>query len=140
MVIINSKEKNLKKFNIIMAFVLLIILFFIANENILFSQQFKDIGFPDGSVAGMISKNTETHVYRIYQSAPNVIKFDLPAVNFVKIGLYDSKSNLVRTYIYNNLNEGTYEITLNSSNLDKGIYTCVLFSAEAQESSQVIIE
>lgn len=134
------KGNKLQKFNIIFSLTLMIFLFFIANTDNLYSQQFKDVNFPDGSVAGMVKKNIEVHIYKIYQSAPNVIKFDLPSVNFVKIGLYDSKNNLVRTYIYNNLKEGTYEITLNSSNMDKGIYTCVLFSADAQESSQVIIE
>jgi len=130
----NYKVNNQKKLKIIIALNMIIALFVLSNSNITYSQHFKDINFPDGSLAGMVNRNIDVHVYRIYQSAPDVIKFDLPKVNFVKIGLYDSKNNLVRTYIYNNLNEGTYEITLNSKNLDKGIYTCVLFSADAQES------
>ena len=134
------KNKRLQKFNIIMAMAMLIALFLFANSNILFAQQFKEINFPDGSVAGMESKiNTHTN-YRIYQFSENVIKFELPEVSFVKIGLYDSKNNLVRTYLYNNLKAGTYEININSVNLEKGNYTCVLSSADVQESSKVIIE
>ena len=123
-----------------MAMAMLIALFLFANSSILFAQQFKEINFPDGSVAGMESKiNTHTN-YRIYQFSQNVIKFELPEVSFVKIGLYDTKNNLIRTYLYNNLQAGTYEININSANLDKGNYTCVLSSADVQESSKVIIE
>ncbi len=133
-------NKRLQKFNIIMAVAMMVALFLFANSNILFAQQFKEINFPDGSVAGMESKiNTHTN-YRIYQFSQNVIKFELPEVSFVKIGLYDTKNNLIRTYLYNNLQAGTYEININSANLDKGNYTCVLSSADVQESSKVIIE
>lgn len=134
------KNKRLQKFNIILALAMMAALFLFANSNILFAQQFKETAFPDGSVAGMESKiNTHTN-YRIYQFSQNVIKFELPEVSFVKIGLYDFKNNLIRTYLYNNLQAGIYEININSANLDKGNYTCVLSSADVQESSKVIIE
>lgn len=140
MTTIEKKERSLQKFNIIFVFTMILLLFVIFNSGILFAQQYKDIQFQDGSIAGMLKKDLEQPLYRIYQSGPNVIKFDMPSINFVKIGLYDSNNNLIRSYIYNNLIEGSYEITLNSNNIDKGIYTCVLFTAETQESSQVIIE
>lgn len=134
------KNKRLQRFNIILALAMMAALFLFANSNILFAQQFKETAFPDGSVAGMESKiNTHTN-YRIYQFSQNVIKFELPEVSFVKIGLYDFKNNLIRTYLYNNLQAGIYEININSANLDKGNYTCVLSSADVQESSKVIIE
>ncbi len=134
------KNKRLQRFNIIMALALMAVLFIFANSNILFAQQFKEVNFPDGSIAG-IESSINTHAnYRIYQFSQNVIKFELPEVSFVKIGLYDDKNNLIRTYLYNNLQAGTYEININSANLDKGKYTCVLSSADVQESSKVIIE
>ncbi len=135
-----KKGNRLQKVNIILAVAMMIALFVFANSGLLFAQQFKDVKFPDGSIAGMESRINTNINYRIYQASPNLIKFDLPAVSYVKIGLYDAKSNLVRTYIYNNLTAGTYEININSANLDKGSYTCVLSSADVQESSQVIIE
>ncbi len=134
------KNKRLQRFNIIMALALMAVLFIFVNSNILFAQQFKEVNFPDGSIAGIESSiNTHTN-FRIYQFSQNVIKFELPEVSFVKIGLYDDKNNLIRTYLYNNLQAGTYEININSANLDKGNYTCVLSSADVQESSKVIIE
>jgi hypothetical protein len=115
-------------------------LFLLANANILFSQSFREVNFPDGSIAG-VENLVNTHSnYRIYQTSPNVIKFDLPEVSFVKIGMYDKKKNLVRTYIYNNLKAGTYEISINASNIEKGKYTCVLSTTDVEESSQVVIE
>lgn len=134
------KNKRLQKFNIIVALAMMIALFTFANTNILFAQQFKDVSFPDGSVAGTESRINTNASYRIYQYSQNVIKFELPEVSFVKIGLYDNRNNLIRTYLYNNLKAGTYEININSANLDKGNYTCVLSSADVQESSKVIIE
>jgi len=134
------KNSRLQKFNIIMAIAMMVALFLFANSNILFAQQFREVNFPDGSIAGIESSINIHANYRIYQFSENVIKFELPEVSFVKIGLYDSKNNLVRTYLYNNLKAGTYEININSVNLEKGNYTCVLSSADVQESSKVIIE
>lgn len=134
------KQKTLQKFNIIMAIVMMLALFLFANSSILFSQTFKEVNFPDGSIAGKES-SVKLHInYRIYQISANVIKFDLPEVSFVKVGIYDKNKNLVRTYIYNNLQAGTYEININSANMEKGNYTCVLSAADVEESSQVIIE
>ena len=137
---LERKEKNLQKFNIIFAIAMMIALFVFANSSILFSQTFREVNFPDGSIAGaegLVSINAN---YRIYQSSSNVIKFELPSVTYVNVGLYDSNKNLVRTYIYNNLQAGTYEININSANFEKGKYTCVLSAADVEESSQVIIE
>lgn len=134
------KNRKLQKFNIIVAIAMMIALFLFANSNILFAQQFREVNFPDGSIAGIESSINLHANYRIYQFSENVIKFELPEVSFVKIGLYDNKNNLVRTYLYNNLKAGTYEININSVNLEKGNYTCVLSSADVQESSKVIIE
>ncbi len=135
-----KKQSTLQKFNIVAAIVMLAALFIFANSSILFSQTFREVNFHDGSVAGVESKINTNVNYRIYQTSPNTLKFDLPDVSFVKVGLYDSKRNLVRTYIYNNLQAGTYEININSANLEKGNYTCVLATADVQESSQVVIE
>lgn len=134
------KEASLRKFNIFLAMVMMLALFIFANSNILFSQSFREVNFPDGSIAG-VERIVNTHSnYRIYQTSPNIIKFDLPEVSYVKIGMYNEKKNLVRTYIYNNLKAGTYEISINSANIEKGKYTCVLSTADVEESSQVVIE
>ncbi len=135
-----KKQSTLQKFNIIVALAMMLALIILANSNILFSQSFKEVNFPDGSIAGKESSVKLHTNYRIYQSSNNVIKFDLPEVSFVKVGIYDGNKNLVRTYIYNNLQAGTYEININPANMEKGKYTCVLSAADVEESSLVIIE
>ena len=137
MQIYKRKQNALKKINIIAA---MIALFIFANSNILFSQTFKEVNFPDGSIAGVESIVKTNVNYKIYQSSQNVINFDLPEVAVVSIGLYDLNNNLVRTYIYNNLLAGSYEIKINPENLSKGNYTCVLSTDKVKESSRVIIE
>ncbi|MBE2226546.1 MAG: hypothetical protein IAE93_04365 [Ignavibacteria bacterium] len=133
-------NKRLQKFNIILAIAMMAALFVFANANILFAQQFREVNFPDGSIAGIESRITIEKEYRIYQASQNLIKFDLPAVSMVNIGLYDTSNNLVRTYIYNNLSAGTYELNINSENLGKGSFTCVLSAGSIRESSKLIID
>lgn len=137
---LEKKQNTSQKFNIITAFAMMLAFFILANSNILFSQSFTEVNFPNGSIAGKENIINTNSSYKIYQTSPNVIKFDLPDVSFVKVGLYDSNKNLVRTYIYNNLQAGTYEININSANIEKGKYTCVLSTSDVEESSLVVIE
>ncbi len=137
---LEKKQNTSQKFNIITAFAMMLAFFIFANSNILFSQSFTEVNFPNGSIAGKENIINTNSSYKIYQTSPNVIKFDLPDVSFVKVGLYDSNKNLVRTYIYNNLQAGTYEININSANIEKGKYTCVLSTSDVEESSLVVIE
>lgn len=60
-----------------------------------------------------------TTSYKIYQNSENIVKFEIPEASYVKIGVYDNNNNLVRTYIYNNLSAGVYEINFTSGNLEK---------------------
>lgn len=118
----------------------LIVLFIFLIAGILFAQDFKDVNFPDGSIAGIESKITIDKEYRIYQVSENLIKFDLPSVSVVNISLYNESNSLVRTYIYNNLKAGTYEINISSVNLGRGNFTCVLSAGNIKESSKLIID
>lgn len=133
---IERKENRLQKFNIAFAIILMFLLFLFMNSNLLFAQSYHEVGLNDPSVAGL-SNNIG---YKIYQNSPNTVKFDIPEASYVNIGIYDGKNNLVRTYIYNNLPSGTYEINLSSGNLDKGTYTCVLTSGSHRESSKIAID
>ncbi|MCC6865067.1 MAG: hypothetical protein IT280_02795 [Ignavibacteria bacterium] len=130
----------MKKYKFIKIGILFTFLVIFYCQESSFAQQFINVNFPIGSVSGIESRITLNLNYRIYQVSQNVIKFELPAVSLVKIGFYDSNNNLVRTYLYNNLQAGSYEININSANLEKGIYTCILSTANVHESSKIIIE
>lgn len=131
------KETKMQKSDIFLGFLIIAVLLLANSSNIL--AQSHEVGLHDPSIAGYTSNTTETGL-KIYQNSKNVVKFEISEANFVKIGLYDSNTNLVRTYLYNNLTAGTYEINLSSGNLNKGVYTCVLNSGNGQESSKIIIE
>jgi hypothetical protein len=135
------RQNSLQKFNIAFAVAMLIALFLFANSSILFSQTFQEVNFPEPSINVMSSKlEAASTNFKIYQSAFNVIKIELPGKSNAKVSLYDSKSNLIRTYIYNDLPKGSFEINLNTANLQKGVYTGVLNISDVQESTQIIIE
>jgi hypothetical protein len=142
MTVIEIKETRMQKFNILFAVILMVILFLVANSTFLFAQshndaKFHEVGLNDPSIGGI--SNTASG-FKIYQSSANSVKFDVPKSSSIKIGIYDNNNNLVRTYIYNNLNAGTYEINLSSGNLDKGTYTCVMNAGTEQESSKITID
>lgn len=111
-------------------------------------QSFQEVGLfdPFGSsltnlgVKTLVGTTTETSKIKIYQSSANVLKYEIPSESYVKIGIYDKSHNLVRTYIYNNLKAGTYELNFTSGNLVKGSYSCVLSSGGLNESSVFNIE
>lgn len=139
----SNKERNnnrLQKFNIILALAMMAALFIFANTNILFAQQFREVNFPDGSVAGIENRVVIEKEYNIYQVSQNQIKFELPSSSYVNISVYDNSNNLVRTYIYNNLAAGTYEINISPENFGKGNFTCVLSAGDIKESSKLIID
>ena len=136
MTAMERKENRLQKFNIIFAIILMFVLFLFVNANFIFAQQYKEAGLNDPSIAGMISSTS----YKIYQNSENIVKFEIPEASYVKIGVYDNNNNLVRTYIYNNLSAGIYEINFTSGNLEKGSYTCVLSSGSHQESTKIAID
>jgi|SRR4030095_3743784 len=124
---------------VILPFILLL------NTNIK-AQNFHEVGLTDQLISTTISTtklfNNTSADFKIYQVSANTVKFEVPAVNNLKIGLYDNYNNLVRTYIYNNLKAGSYEINFGSGNIKKGKYTCVMYSSSGveQESSQINIE
>ncbi len=110
----------------------------IFNLSFVFSQSNHKTGFETNhSPVSTVSINHSD--VRIYQGPQNVIKFEVPDVNYAKISIYDSKSSLIRTYLFNNLREGTYEISTSSGNFRKGTYNCVLQVENIQESSVITI-
>jgi hypothetical protein len=134
---ITIKETKMQKSDIFLGFLIIAVLL-LANSSNIFAQS-HEVGLHDPSIAGYTSNATETGL-KIYQNSKNIVKFEISKANFVKIGIYDNNNNVVRTYLYNNLTAGTYEINLTSGNLSKGVYTCVLSSGSDQESSKLVIE
>lgn len=134
----------MKKINIILTIIVIFPLLLLLSTAELVAQNFHEVGLSDPSITGFaenirLEKKKSTD-FKIYQVSSKIIKFEVPEVSNLKIGLYDEYDNLVRTYIYNNLQAGTYEINVGSGNIKKGKYTCVMYSLSMQESSQIKIE
>lgn len=73
--------------------------------------------------------------FKLYQNYPNPfnpstnIKYTIPKNSFVKITLHDILGNEIRTLVNQNVQPGTYQITLDGSGLASGMYF-VRLSAE----------
>jgi hypothetical protein len=106
----------------------------------LFSQSFHEAGLTDPSLTNATVLHDTGGDIRIYQNSSNIIKFDIPEVATLKVGLYNKYDYVVRTYIYNNLKAGTYEIRIDSGNLAAGVYNCVVTSPNNTQSSLVSIK
>lgn len=108
------------------------------------AQSFHEVGLTDPSITASKEyaklEKKKSADFKIYQVSSKIIKFEVPEVSNLKIALYDRNDNLVRTYIYNNLTAGAYEINIGSGNIKKGKYTCVMYSLFNQESSQIKVE
>lgn len=73
--------------------------------------------------------------FKLYQNYPNPfnpstnIKYTIPKNSFVKITLHDILGNEIRTLVNQNVQPGTYQVTLDGSGLASGMYF-VRLSAE----------
>jgi hypothetical protein len=108
---------------------------FIIHSAPVFSQVTREVGLDDKTYTVSLYHND----VKIYQASQNIIKFEVPDVSYAKISIYDKNSSLIRTYLFNNLREGTYEISTSSGNFKKGTYNCVLQTEKIQESSVITI-
>jgi serine protease AprX len=81
--------------------------------------------------------------FQLYQNYPNPfnpstkIKYTIPKNSFVKITLHDILGNEIRTLVDNSVQEGTYEIQLDGSNLSSGMYFIRLSSENVQRTVKI---
>ena len=134
------RESRQKKLNLLFAIFMILTLIIVLNSMKLFSQSYHEVGLTEPSLTNASVLHDTGGDIRIYQSGSNIIKFDIPEVASLKVGLYNKFDFVVRTYIYNNLKAGTYEIRINSGNLAAGVYNCVVTSPDNTQSSLVSIK
>ena len=131
----NNLSIETARFSRIVLFTVMISAIFIVNSSPIFSQVNREAGLEERTSLVFLYHND----VKIYQASQSVIKFEVPDVNYAKISIYDKNSSLIRTYLFNNLREGTYEISTSSGNFKKGTYNCVLQTEKKQESSVITI-
>lgn len=134
------RESRQKKLNLLFALFIILTLIIIFNTSKLFSQSYHEVGLTEPSLSNSSVLHDTGGDIKIYQNGNNIIKFDIPEVASLKVGLYNKFDYVVRTYIYNNLKAGTYEIRIDSGNLAAGVYNCVVTSPSNTQSSLVNIK
>ncbi|MBS1492917.1 MAG: T9SS type A sorting domain-containing protein [Bacteroidetes bacterium] len=85
-----------------------------------------------------------TH-FKLYQNYPNpfnpvtTIKYEVKMLWKVKIQLYDTRGELLRTLVNEEKPQGVYEVKFDASNLPSGIYFIKMTSAQGFESSKKMV-
>lgn len=119
------------------SFILLLILYL--SSAVLFSQNKPNANLINTQKNNVKNFTLESKV-KIYQFSSSIIKFETPQINFAQIILYNSDNCIVRTYVFNNLKQGIYEINIKSENIKLGKYTCLLIADEYYDNTQVLIQ
>ncbi|MDQ3019214.1 MAG: T9SS type A sorting domain-containing protein [Bacteroidota bacterium] len=87
-----------------------------------------------------VSNNTPSS-FELYQNFPNpfnpntIIKYNLPAANFVTLKIYDALGKEVIALVNEKQNSGTYEVNFNASGLFSGIYFYKLEAVDLESGS-----
>lgn len=103
-----------------------------ANGNYYYRLKQKDIsgGYKYSDIIELAYISPET--FNLEQNYPNPfnpstkIKYSLPFESSIKVTIYNSLGELVKTLLNNVETAGSHEITFNASGLSSGIYICTL--------------
>jgi len=100
------------------------------------------------NLAGLIGihvvSNEIPHSYSLYQNYPNPfnpvtkITFDLSKSTYVKISVYDASGRFVENIVNQNLNEGSYTIDYDASQLSSGAYFFQLIAGYYKDTKKMV--
>src|SRR5260221_7529714 len=129
------------------ALVVVIILFLLINIKPAFSKNSHEVGLNDNSIAGKYSAdlNAASFDIKIYQNFPNpfsgttTIKFETASFSNLKLAIFDSNGNLVKAYLYDNIQPGTHEVRVDGSDFPAGEYTYRFISGNYSQSHKMTI-
>ena len=83
---------------------------------------------------------TDLSVYPNPLSSMANIEFNLIEANDVKVEVYDVVGKLNQIEVYNNLGSGEHRLTVNASDLSKGMYLLKLTAGETELTKRIVIE
>jgi plastocyanin len=95
--------------------------------------------------AGIVQTNEIVNSFKLSQNYPNpfnpstVIKFSIPRSNFVSLKIYDLSGKEVKNLVNEQLPQGTFNYTLNASDLSSGIYFYKLNAGEFSEVKRMVL-
>lgn len=121
---------QLQKIKTVTGIIITLLLALMVNVN-LFAQVVPNKKANIGENAGIRIVQSEKDaplLYKVYlvksKSHIKTIKFDVPLSSQVKLFIEDKNGNVVKAFLYDNLQPGSYEINFNSASLEKGDYVC----------------
>ncbi|MEO8514610.1 MAG: T9SS type A sorting domain-containing protein [Ignavibacteria bacterium] len=101
--------------------------------------------FDLGAVLGIDPYSVIPKTYELNQNYPNPfnpetkIKFGLPKSGNVKLTVYDVSGRKIEELVNQELNAGTFEVTMNGSNLSSGVYFYKLEAEGFVETKKMIL-
>jgi hypothetical protein len=115
-----------------------------ANGNYYYRLKQKDIsgGYKYSDMIELAYTSPES--FNLEQNYPNPfnpstkIKYSLPFESSIKVTIYNSLGELVKTLLNNVESAGSHEITFNASGLSSGIYICTL-QANSTDGKQTFL-
>lgn len=141
-----QKIKLISRINLAIGVIITLLLIFFMNSSV-FAQVIPNQKAILGGIAGIKSTPSEKDfplLYRVYESntKPHIktIKFDVPLSSQVKLFIEDKFGNVVKAFLYDNLQTGSYEINLIWANLDEGNYVCKFSAGDYKKTLNLISE
>jgi hypothetical protein len=107
-----------------------------------FVKRYTDAG---GTISISHIENSVTENYFMKQNYPNpfnpttTIEFGIPKQEFVSLKVYDMLGREVSTLVSQNLNQGVYKYTFQTSGLSSGMYFYVLNSGTFKQTKQMVL-
>ncbi len=107
-----------------------------------FVKRYTDAG---GTIGISHIENSVTENYFMKQNYPNpfnpttTIEFGIPKQEFVSLKVYDMLGREVSTLVSQNLNQGVYKYTFQTSGLSSGMYFYVLNSGTFKQTKQMVL-
>ncbi|MFH0736607.1 MAG: T9SS type A sorting domain-containing protein [bacterium] len=92
------------------------------------------------------NRNDYNFTYNLLQNYPNpfnpttIISFTLPKSDFVKLELYNTLGQKVKSLLDENLESGLHKIEFNANNLASGIYFYKLVTSNYTETKKMILQ
>lgn len=141
------RPERINAFILFTAIIFAIILFVLINIKPAFSQNSIETGLYDNSIAGKYSAdlNAASFDIKIYQNFPNpfsgttTIKFETASFSNLKLAIFDSYGNLVKAYLYDNMQPGIHEVRVDGSDFPAGEYTYRFISGNYSQSHKMTI-
>ena len=107
-----------------------------------FVKRYTDAG---GTIGISHIENSVTENYFMKQNYPNpfnpttTIEFGIPKQEFVSLKIYDMLGREVSTLVSQNLNQGVYKYTFETTGLSSGMYFYVLNSGTFKQTKQMVL-